>query len=77
MSETKFNPGDIVYHKANNLRMVVTFADDNSCRCTYVDVYGKYQNEVFLYNVLSNEPYTFDGCSIITQLESKAYPKSK
>lgn len=37
MSETEFKPGDVVFHKVNNLRMVVTNVYNDGVTCTYLN----------------------------------------
>lgn len=37
MSTEEFKPGDIVYHKANNLRMVVISKIEDKITCRYIN----------------------------------------
>lgn len=75
MTETTFNPGDIVYHKANNLRMVVVSVSGSAIKVQYVTAYGKFDETVFIASSLSERPIEDSGTArTIIQLESKATP---
>ncbi len=61
MSESQFKKGNIVYHKANNLRMVIIGTKENESFCRYVDYNGKFVGEWY-YNIeISREPIPTSG----------------
>lgn len=68
--ENPFKPGDIVFHKANNLRMVVLATFESSCSCRYVSAAGQFTKMEFSIQEISATK--FDDTLIIYQLESKA-----
>ncbi|WP_454880624.1 hypothetical protein [Sphingobacterium detergens] len=48
MANQEFKNGDVVYHKANNLRMVVIEAeDDGVTTCRFVDSKGEFSKLIF------------------------------
>lgn len=78
MSQETFNPGDVVYHKANNLRMVVLQVLKDNLKCNFVTSYGTFsqaysRNEYKFYHFeVSKEP--MKEIPVITQLESLDCP---
>lgn len=71
MKNEKLTAGDIVYHKANNLRMVVITVQETAIRCRYVDKFGKFQLDNFLPIELSKTTIGDTNFPAIHQLESK------
>ncbi|WP_312331957.1 hypothetical protein [Sphingobacterium sp.] len=70
MAETNFKAGDIVYHKANNLRMVVISNRDTYVKCRYINANGSFTLGDFVDIELINIPT--NQIPLKTQLESKA-----
>ena len=73
MAEETFKAGDIVYHKVNNLRMVVLRVANHIVVCRFINPSGNFDNKEFnsfelAKNSPSNEMVTY-------QLESKTSPK--
>jgi hypothetical protein len=71
MEQNQFKPGDIVYHKANNLRMVVIGIKGDQCNCTLVEKSGVFKNDLFFNIELSETPIDFMETPVISQLEYK------
>lgn len=67
----QFNPGDIVYHKVNNLRMVVLSSNATYATCKYVSAYGNYEESNFQVFELSQHPTQSKDIPVISQLETK------
>lgn len=72
MAETTFNPGDIVYHKANNLRMVVISANDAVIKTEFINAKGDFAQDSFAKTAVSTKPILEEpGVKALYQLESK------
>lgn len=74
MTENQFQPGDVVYHKANNLRMVVMSVKENSIHTCFVIPNGIYKYDSFAPIELSKKPIKEDeryDPIVIYQLEEK------
>ena len=57
MAENQFQLGDIVYHKANNLRMVVQrISNENTVVCEFINRAGNIVQDSFSNHVISNHP---------------------
>ena len=67
----QFNPGDIVYHKVNNLRMVVLSITEIDASCQYVTSSGIFFETKFKLFQLSKTPISTSDAPVITQLEMK------
>jgi len=61
MSENTFKQGDIVYHKANNLRMVVMSVEEEHVYAKYVGIDGRYDIISFVHFELSKAPIIDPG----------------
>jgi len=67
MEENKFQLGEIVYHKANNLRMVINgFSNENAVVCEFINRSGNIVQDTFSIHVLSNHPTEDAGIDGIT-----------
>lgn len=71
MSEQTFQPGDIVYHKANNLRMVVLSSGENYTSCRCVNINGTYDEINFKPFELSKSPIFDNEVPVVAQLETR------
>lgn len=74
MAQESFNQGDVVYHKANNLRMVVVEANDTKIRAVYVEADGSFKEAVFQHFLLSKLPIPIPGhrtADVLYQMQSK------
>ncbi|MEJ5143971.1 hypothetical protein [Sphingobacterium sp. MYb388] len=71
MEENQFKPGDIVYHKANNLRMVVIGIKGDQSNCRFVEKAGVFKNDLFFNIELSNTPLDFMETPVVSQLVYK------
>lgn len=69
MTNQIFTPGDIVFHKANNLRMVVISCYEAHLTLQFVNTLGKFIQDDFPITVINR--YYDDSLIILTQLESK------
>lgn len=67
--ENPFNPGDIVFHKVNNLRMVVLRSLTKSCVCRYISASGQF-SEMDFEIVELNAKYD-EHIEVTYQLDSK------
>lgn len=69
MSETNFKNGDVVYHKINYLKMVVTKDRlDEYINCVYINPAGNFIEHTFLKQELLNK--LPDGKFAKSQMES-------
>lgn len=77
MTDQTFKPGDVVFHKANNLRMVVVEMNGSSILTEFVNANGEFVQDSFMPIVLSTFPTAsdYENIRVINQLESKASPK--
>jgi len=73
MAEETFKPGDIVYHKINNLRMVVIRSSGEAINCRIIRPSGTFDTEDFKAFEVSATPLVDEF--ITFQLEAKTSPK--
>lgn len=69
MAEQEFKNGDVVYHKVNNLRMVIISTSEYFVDCRYVTASGNFTEMSFYKLELKSE--TSKGEIIRSQMESK------
>lgn len=54
MAEQEFKVGDVVYHKANGLRMVVIEVRGTEVKCRYINAEGAFDKFTFLIEELTS-----------------------
>jgi hypothetical protein len=70
MANQEFKNGDVVYHKANNLRMVVISADDDgTTTCRFVAANGEFSK--FIFHNCELQRSKDSTLALKSQLESK------
>ena len=69
MENQVFKPGDVVFHKANNLRMVVLEVDGEFISCKLVNALGHFIKDNFSSIEISLKSDI--GFHIKTQMETK------